>query len=1495
MSGIFASLLARPRVTLSVALALAAMGALAFQTMPRLEDPEMPDRWAVVTAPYPGADPYTVERTILEPLEEHLAEVSELKYVDARVRNNVAILTLELSDGIDLTQIDRIWTDVEDAIEAARRDFPDGAGEPSLDRDISDPESVVLAITGGDRMQLAQAAETVERALLGLPDVARVKRVGDPETQVTVELQPATARQLGISTRQLVGVLAARNVTIPAGQIDVQGRTATLRPDREFQSVEEIADTPVPLPGGSAVRLGDVARVTLAPTEPAPERMRLNGVAAVGIGVVPARPVDLVRFGDVLRAELAEVAPRIAPLTIDEVTFQPARVQKRLTDLGGSLLLGVLIVALVLLLTMGLRMGLLVAAIVPVVALASLGLYALGGGVLHQMSIAALVIALGMLVDNAIVITENVQARIDEGTPARAAAGLAARELAIPLGAATGTTVAAFIPMLMARGPVADFTRALPIVILLTLLVSYAFALLVTPALAVWLRPSKGTKDDGLFQRLSARLGRAAVARPWAVMLGVSALMAASLSSAGKIGMQFFPGGDRNQLLVDLQLPEGADVERTDAAAARLERVLLERGEVVHVASFVGRAAPHFYYNVNASPSSPHRAQLLVTTTSVETVLDSQAFVRDWVQRELPEVTVAARKLEQGPGVAAPVEVRIYGDDLADLATATRQVLRAVKNVQGTRDVRDTLGTGVPSLQLDVDDATAARHGLSRSDVVLALLGQTRGLEVGQLRSGHDPVPILVRSPHGRFTSAAELDAVDVVSDVGPMPIPLGQLAEARTEWQPAMIRHRHRRRVTAVLAELSEGVTINDAWSQLQPALDELQLPAGVDYEMGGAGEGSSNANTALIMSLPLGLVLLLGILLVEFNSFRRVLVILSTVPLAAVGVIPGLVLGAQPFGFMSMLGVFALAGVVVNNAIVLLDVADRKQAEGVPIAEATELAVRARTRPILLTTATTVAGLIPLAISDSTLWPPLAWAMISGLTASTLLTLLVVPALHVLLQRARVPGRAASATALVLVTAAVATSGAHAQSAQAFDLQAAVSGDGTVLDVERATQLALAHAPQLKAAQLSSVQASEQADAQWVQLLPRLWGSARYTRLNAADADSFIDTSGIATARAVLPQVQDPVARGVFTGLFDQLDGAATTSFSPPENQYVLGANLTVPVSAIFLQAWPAHRASLKAAEAKELELRAERAQVRLNVQQAYYGYARALGARAVARRALSQAQAHRDRVQRFVDAGKAAPVDLLSATARVEEARGGVARVDAMVRTGLDALQTLTGEPLPAGVGVSYRVWQLPADAGGERALLVERALKQRPELQALERALEAQGYAVRAARGGAFPSLALQGNVQYANPNLRFLPPEDRFQTSWDVSAVLQWSPNDALRSQRLSKASATEQAQISANLEAMGQGVHMEVVRAWEQLHAARAAAATADSQLAAAEEAFRVRVAQYDVGAGVAVDVLDADLQVTRARLSRLNAVLDAHVARAQLSRAVGSAPQEPT
>lgn len=986
-------ILLRPRLILLVVIMFTLAGLASFGNMARQEDPVFPSRSGLITVLYPGATADALERLILEPLQDEIAQVEEVMDFTAVARSGVALLNISLQDS--LYDTDPAWERVRQAMARARLEFPDGVRQMDLDDRMTSNPAVVLALAGDPSVvSLSLAAERLKRQLIDLPGLSRIDIEGNADEQITIAVQDAELNRLGISPGYLAGLIAERNQVSPGGFIVVDGKRVSLLSNNEFEDLSSIRSTQVALPGGGFVPLATIAEINRTAVQPEQPATWMDGERVVTLNIfIQDNQVDAIGFGATLRQRIGELAPDFAPLEIREMFFQPDQVESRLSDLQGSLLLSMLIITLVVFLGMGWRMGILVAAMLPLVTLISLGVYDLGGGVLHQIAVIGLVISLGILIDNAIVMIENVQNHLSDGHSRQQSMLLSVRELAGPLGASTGTTLAAFAPLLLSSGGTADFTRGIPVMIMLTLSISYLLAISVAPLLAAWFLPAQQAQRSAWFDRLGARLASFSAAWPRLIVVTGLLIVAASLSLVTFLNFQFFPNADRPQVVIEIFLPEGTDQSYTDQVSADFERLTREQDSVVSVHRFVGFTGPGFYYNLPNATRAPNRARLVVNMQSLEDTDNLIIWARDHAARTLPEINIVAGTLAQGPPRVAPVEVRLYHVDNNTRLAAAEHIFRILKTIPGAVDVRHDIDLGTPVLRAIVDDASAQRHGVSRADVAQTLFARSFGFNAEQFRQDLDPVPIVLRSREGPAMEVSQLLSSYVYNANGEA-IPLSLVASIEADWQEAGIQHRNGVRVYSITSGLAPGYNFSQVLEVLNARLEIDPLPAGTRMELGGDLEGSGDANQAILNTAPIGLLLLLFFLILQFNSFARVGIILLTVPLAAAGIFPGLVLSGSPFGFQPLLGIIALVGIVVNNAIVLLDRVDQRLREGFSVNEAVSDAVARRTRPILLTTATTVAGLLPLALSASTLWPPMAWAIISGLLASTVQTLLVIPA---------------------------------------------------------------------------------------------------------------------------------------------------------------------------------------------------------------------------------------------------------------------------------------------------------------------------------------------------------------------------------------------------------------------------------------------------------------------------------------------------------------------
>ncbi|ROO25807.1 efflux RND transporter permease subunit [Salinisphaera japonica] len=1339
-------ILGQSRLIAALVTVFALAGIAAYIQMNRQENPSFPYRVGIITVAFPGAAPGRIERLVARPLEREIAGVSEVQHIETTLRQGVGIFTVQLGDSVYDT--DSAWDRVRRAMEIAARDYPQGVGQAELDDRIIDASLMVVALTGpGNTRDLAHAAKRLRRHLQGVGGISDIRLFGDPGRQITVALDDAVMSRYGLSPDTVARDISNSNQTLDSGQLTLDDRSVNLSVDSDYGSLTAIRATAIGLPGGDTLPLGALAHVYTADTTPPAARVLTDGEPAVALEIVAARGRNTVELGARLKQAVTDFAPELAPARPSIMFYQPAQTEARLTSLSINLLASIAIILLVLFVFMGLRLGVVVAVLLPLVTLTTIALYALGGGILQQVAIIGLVVALGILVDNAIVMSEEVQARLNEGQAPGAAAAGAIASLAGPLFAATGTTLAAFVPMLLAQGNTADFTRALPITIMTALSVSYLFAITVTPLLSRGLlRPARGA-GTGVLDRLGVRLARLTGRRPVLWVLGGGAVFVAAMATLPLLDQQFFPPADRDVVVVDLSLPEGTALARTENAATALAAALRPRADVRAIETFIGNGGPTFFYNLRRAPAAPHLARLVVKTRDIAdnaAIIDA---VADYHRQHLADGDLIARTLGQGPVVPAPIAVRVFNDDADRLATATQRVTALTQQIAGTRDVRNDLGIGIPSLRYDVQRGIAQAFGVAPVDISQTLAGRSTGRIVGQYRGDVDPMPIRIVSPEGMAFDPVALATATVHGDRGAS-VPLMQVATPHLALAPGSIRHYDQRPVAHVYTELTGNAVYSQVLAPLQRAIAGADLPPGTTIAYGGNAEESGKANTALFSAAPLGIGLLLFFLLIQFNSFRRVGLVLMTAPFAAVGVIPGLLLLGIPFGFMPLLGMIALTGIVVNNAIVLIDVVDQRLAEGQPIDTAVADAVRRRTRPILLTTATTIAGLLPLALSEATLWPPMAWPIITGLAAATLLTLLVLPAMcRLLLGRPRGRKTPPGASAAVLVTG----------------LFMAVPCVGAA---ERPASDELADAPTISlaeafagAARIPGVARSQQQQASARAAADRIRRAGRYPTLSARasaernsevarlDTQTFGDDLG---AAADLPDGQTVPDVSIPLGDRDQLNAAI---------------ELRQPLLDIATQVYAAPAQASTVAAAGHV---AERAvvQARLAAAQAYV---EALSLRQTQRargQLLTRLNRQYEQITQLRAQGRALKSDVAEVRYARARASGQLDRTNADYVTACIALGQAVGRDQPVIPG---EITHLPPERLADVTTLVATAHDHRADLAAISDRIAAARLQVKAVAAQRLPSIDAVASYNVNQGNV-FLP-----DSAARIGAELTWRP------------------------------------------------------------------------------------------------------------------------
>lgn len=988
------------RLLLAIAGVLVLNGALSWFSTPREEDPRLPARQGNVLVIFPGSTPAEAERLAVKPIEDELAKVEEIKEIRTRIRADLSFFEVKLKDTVAHGETEMVWDKVQRALDRAQSRLPDTVWKPDLNREIFDQDAVFITLYGGsDRLRLYDMARALKDKLQLHPMVKSVDEVSSPGEQLSVLLDYKKLGRKGVSITDLVSQLRGGNANVPSGYVRLEDRKVGVVTNSFYKSAEELRKFPIVLKSGEAILLSDVASVSRTPALPVRESMLYNGQEAVGIGVVPQKRVNLQAFGEDVRKIIEEFESgeslKNSGVKIGEVSFQPRYVEERIHEIGLDLLKAIVLVGGTLMLMLGVRVGSIVAIQVPLVTAIAFGIFAQLGGVIHQMSIAAFILAIGLLVDNVVVIVDGIQSKLDQGLDAVEAGERTRKEYLIPLLAGTLTTIAAFLPMLIAQGNVADFTRDIGVISTIGLGGSYLFSIFITPLLAAKMLEKGKARRWDFVGPLGERIGGLVHVHPRLISVFALTAVVIAMLGFGLVKKQFFPNADRDLVILDVQLPEGTHLQTTKGVARRLEDAVRKDKRVVSVTSVIGRGVPPFYYNLPREPSAPHVAQMIVKTTDARSAISFKRERQDDLSALVPFGTLIVRELAQGPPVKAPIEVRVFSDDPLKLQESAQKALALVREAPGIAKVRSTLGVGSLSHKIDVNDGASGLYGLTRAEVSSVILSRTTGIPVTTFRGGIDPHAVTLISDHNENSSFSELEE-SYLGSSRTDDITVKTLVQSGFQFGPSVLERMNRTPVVYIYGELATGFSENTVASNAAKQLKKFKAGDGVRVELGGAMKESEDSQKRIFAVLPFAMFLLLVSLLFEFNSFRRIGIILLTIPLCVVGSVPGLLLTGSTFGFMTLLGLFALAGTVIHNGIFLLDYIDHRRHEGIPLNRAITEGIQRRMRPIILTAAATIVELLPMTMSSSTLWPPFAWVIISGLMVSTLMTLLVIPAVY-------------------------------------------------------------------------------------------------------------------------------------------------------------------------------------------------------------------------------------------------------------------------------------------------------------------------------------------------------------------------------------------------------------------------------------------------------------------------------------------------------------------
>jgi multidrug efflux pump len=1008
--------LKRSRLTVVLLLVILLGGISAYLSLPQSEDPDFTIRTALITTYFPGASPERVEQLVTDKIEQKIQEIPELDHVTSESRTGVSLVFVEIKD--KYKDMRPIWRKLRDKVDDAVSSLPDGIDGPYVNDDFGDVFGIMIVMTadGFSQAELDDYAKDVRKDLLLIENVARVTVMGNQEERIFVEFSNARLAELGLSPSQLADVLEKENIVLPGGYVNIGPEKIVVEPTGNYENIDDLRNTVIRLSedgGDRLIYLKDITSINRSYVDPPNTIVHYNGEPAVLLAVNMAKGGNIVKLGEKIDRFLNEYRSEL-PVGIDchYAAFQPDHVTAAINDFMVNLLEGVAAVLIVMLLFLGLRTGLVVASLIPMTMLLTFLLMNSYGVTLQQVSIASLIIALGMLVDNAIVMSEDILVRLQNGADRFAASVEAGKELAIPLLTSTLTTSAAFLAIFLAKSTVGEYCQSLFIVVTMVLLSSWILAMTMIPLFCFWfLRVKKDAKPQdfqGLFYRkyrsfLSWLLTHRALS-----ILILLLVFASVIQLFGLVPQIFFPPAVRTQFVIDFWLPEGTHIEETYREMLPVEEFLTERSEVDNFSVYVGESSPRFYLALSQEQSNENYAFFLINCVSPDGMDKLMEDVYRFIFEHCPNVNPVVKKLETGAPVGAPIQVRVSGKDISprgikEIYRLAEQVKKVLKETPGTLSIRDSWGSPIKKLYVRIDQAQARRVGMTSQDIAVSLQTQLAGYKATEYREKDEIIPVKLRSVQANRRDLGKIEGMNVYSLSTGRSVPLLQIARPEFRSEVAKVGRRDRKRVMTVKCDLVPGRTATEVLGEIQPKIAALVRgwPSGYEVEYGGEFEENEKATQSIMAELPISIFIILMLLVWQFNSIRKTLIILITVPMGLIGAILGLYLTGSSFGFMSMLGMVALAGIVINNAIVLIDRIQQEMEEGSTGQEAIMQAAQKRFRPILLTTITTLCGLLPLAFQGGPLWESMAWTIIGGLLFATVLTLGYVPVLYSLFYR--------------------------------------------------------------------------------------------------------------------------------------------------------------------------------------------------------------------------------------------------------------------------------------------------------------------------------------------------------------------------------------------------------------------------------------------------------------------------------------------------------------
>ena len=987
-------------------------GMKSFNGLPRLEDPEFTIKEALVITQYPGATAYEVEEEVSDELELAIQKLGKIKRIESRNVPGLSTITVEMRSTVPSEALPQVWDELRRKVGDAQSNLPPGAGPSLVNDDYADVYGVFLALHGDEYSyrELYDFAKLLRRELVLVKDVAKVELFGVLPEVVYVEFDRERVSQIGISSDDIGKQLVAEGIVVNAGRVNVGTEYITLQPDSLIHSSQELGDILISKGDQSQVRLRDIAEIKRGYQDPATNKLHFDGHRAIGIGVSTEKGGNVVTMGEGIKTRLAELEAQ-TPLGMEFgiIYMQSDMVTTAIDAFLINLLEAIAIVIVVLLLFMGLRSGLIIGFVLVLTICGTFIFMGPAGVALERISLGALIIALGMLVDNAIVIIDGMLVRINGGMDAEDAAREVTGQTSTPLLGATAVAIIAFAAIGLSPDSTGEFCRSLFTVIGISLSLSWVTAMTITPLLGIWFlkppKPSQGKEEkdpyDNAFYRGYKGLLAVCIRFRWVTVAVVVAVFAVSLYGFGFTGRTFFPASTTPKFRVDVFWPLGTDIDETEKRVAALEQGLAELEGVTHVASAIGQGPLRFILTFTPEKSHSGFAQFLVDIEDYNTLARDIERAEKYVRETAPDAIAFGRTFDLGPSKPGKIEARLVGPDANVLRDLEQQALAICKATYDSKGCRSRWFERVKVVRPRLSEEQADAHGITTRMVAEAMQAGFEGKPAGVYREQDEVIPVLFRAPPPERLTVDSLSQIPMWSPVAQGYIPLANVVTGLdTTWADEVVERRQRKRTLTVVTDPNHG-SAPELLDRLRPLIEGLPFPPGYYVEWGGEYESTVDAQTALAAPIPIFVGIMVLIVIGLFNAIRQPLVIWLTVPLAIIGVTAGLLLTNQPFGFMALLGFLSLSGMLIKNAIVLVDEIDLQVGGGKSTYDAILDSGSSRLRPVAMAAATTILGMIPL-FTDA-FYIAMAVTIVGGLAVATVLTMVVVPVLYAIFFKAK------------------------------------------------------------------------------------------------------------------------------------------------------------------------------------------------------------------------------------------------------------------------------------------------------------------------------------------------------------------------------------------------------------------------------------------------------------------------------------------------------------